>query len=152
MTMAKMKLLINPLAVEIGERIRKYRELHDISQRELSDRTGVPQPQLSRYERGTDLPGLDVVARLAAFMDYSLDYLYYGRVEEIAGKLDPMLRHQFLRLHEFSEACRRAVSDSADAHMSREIMEKRALQERKKNADTGVTPGKPKLKNDRDDS
>ena len=137
------KVLTNPIALEIGERIRIYRELHGFSQKELAERSGVPQPQLCRYEKGTELPGITVLARLAAFMGYSLGYLYHGRVDEIVGKLDPGLRNSFLMLHDFSEECRRAVEESAHAHMSKEIMEKRAERPRK-NGDTGVTPGKPK--------
>lgn len=142
------KVFINPMALEIGERIRKYRELHGFSQKELADRAGIPQPQLCRYEKGTELPGIMVLARLAAFMGYSLDYIFYGRVDEIEGKLDPMLLDSFRQLHEFSEECRRAVNESAQAHMSKEIIEKRAA---KKYADTGVTPGKPQ-RGGRDDS
>ena len=144
------KVLINPIAVEIGERIRIYRELHGFSQKELAERSGVSQPQLCRYEKGTELPTVPVLARLAAFMGYSLDYLYHGRVDEIVGKLDPRLRDSFLRLHDFSDECRRAVDEAAHAHMSLEIMEKRAARPRK-NGDTGVTRGKPGKPKDGDD-
>ena len=137
------KLLISPVAREIGERIRIYRELHGISQKELAERCGITAPQLCRYEKGTDLPSSPVLARLAAAMDRSMDCLYHGSMEEIDGKLDADLLHTFRKLHGFSEQCRRAVDESAQAHMSMEIMEKRADRPRK-NGDTGVTPGKPK--------
>ena len=61
------------------------------------------------------------------------------------GELDDihaLLREPFLELHDFSEECRRAVYDSAYAHMSKEIMEKRS----RRDPDTGIIPGKPKKK------
>lgn len=136
-------LIINPVALEIGKRIRAYRELHGLSQKEFADRCGVSQPQLCRYEQGSELPGGPVLARLADAMNCSMHYLYHGHAEEVAGTLDAGLRESFLELHNFSEECRRAVIESAYAHMSKEIMEKRAL-EPPRNPDTGIIPGKPK--------
>jgi transcriptional regulator with XRE-family HTH domain len=134
------EIVINPIAAEIGERIRSYREQHGLSQRQLAEGTGITPSQLCRYEKGTEIPGSAILARLATFMGCTMDYLYYGRVEQVVGKIDPLLREPFMELVDFSEECRRAVYESAYAHMSREIMQKRAG----KNADTGIIPGKPK--------
>jgi transcriptional regulator with XRE-family HTH domain len=135
-------LLINPVALEVGKRIRAYRELHGLSQKDFADRCGVTQPQLCRYEGGTELPRGPVLEKLADAMKCTMDYLYRGRVEDVAGTLDAGLRDSFLELHNFSPECRRAVIEAAYAHMSREIMEKRALEPRK-DPDTGIIAGKP---------
>jgi transcriptional regulator with XRE-family HTH domain len=134
------ELVINRTAAEIGERIRLYREEHGLSQKQLAEETGIFPSQLCRYEKGMEVPGSATLARLAGFMGCTLDYLYYGRVEQVIGKIDPLLREPFMELRDFSEECRRAVYDSAYAHMSREIMQKRA----RRNPDTGIIPGKPK--------
>ena len=134
------ELLFNPRADEIGERIRKYREQHGLSQKQLAELAGITPPQLCRFEKGSELPTTPALARLAAVMGCSIDYLYHGRDDEILGKIDPLLRGPFVELQEFSEETRRAVYESAYAHMSREIIQKRA----RRNADTGVTPGNPK--------
>jgi transcriptional regulator with XRE-family HTH domain len=134
------ELVINPIAAEIGERIRSYREQHGLSQKQLGEETGILPSQICRYEKGTEVPGSGTLARLAAFMGCTLDYLYYGRVEQIVAKIDALLREPFMELHDFSEECRRAVYESAYAHMSRETMLKRAG----RNPDTGILPGKPK--------
>ena len=134
------ELLINPNAAEIGERIRQYREKHGLSQKLMAEQTGITPSQLCRYEKGTDIPGTVTLARIAAFMECSIDYLYHGRVEQVVGRIDALLRAPFIELQEYSEECRRAVYESAYAHMSREIMLKRSP----KNPDTGVIPGKPK--------
>jgi len=136
-------LLINPVALEIGKRIRAYRELHGLSQKDFADRCGVTQPQLCRYEGGTESPRSSVLDRLAKAMNCSMHYLYHGHAEEVAGTLDVGLRELFLELHNFSEETRRAVIEAGYAHMSREIMAKRALEPRK-DPDTGIIPGKPK--------
>jgi transcriptional regulator with XRE-family HTH domain len=134
------ELVINRTAVEIGERIRSYREQHGLSQKQLAEETGILPSQICRYEKGTEVPGSTNLARLAAFMGCTLDYLYHGRDDQIMGKIHPLLREPFLELRDFSEECRRAVYESAYAHMSREIMLKRA----RRNPDTGIIPGKPK--------
>lgn len=134
------QILINPNPAEIGERIRLYREEHGLSQKQMAEQSGVTASQLCRYEKGAEAPGSTALARLSAFMQCSLDYLFHGRREQVVGKIDPLLREPFLELHDFSEECRRAVYESAYAHMSKEIMEKRA----RRNPDTGIIPGKPK--------
>ena len=127
-------------AKEIGERIRSYRERHGLSQKQMAEQIGITPSQLCRYEKGTEIPGTIAVVRIAAFMDSTTDYLLYGRLEQVVGKIDPLLREPFIELSDFSEECRRAVHESAYAHMSKELMERRG----RMNADTGIIPGKPK--------
>ena len=139
------ELIREPTAAEIGERIRCYREEHGLSQKQMAELSGITPPQLCRYEKGTEMPSTLKLARIAAVMQCPMDYVYYGRIEQTVGKIDALLRQPFIELQAFSEECRRAVYESAYAHMSKEIMEKRARQ----NPDTGIVPGsvpgKPKF-------
>jgi transcriptional regulator with XRE-family HTH domain len=132
--------IINPTAAEIGERIRAYREQHGLSQKQMAELCEIDPSQLCKYEKGTDMPSAPTLARIAKVMQCQIDYLYYGHLEQTVGKIDPLLREPFIELQGFSEECRRAVYESAYAHMSREIMQKR----RPMNRDTGIIPGKPK--------
>ena len=132
--------IINPIAAGIGKRIRAYREQHGLSQKQMAELIGISPTRLCRYERGTEMPNAQTLAQIADVMDCTMDYLYHGRVEEVVGKIDPLLRAPFLELQNFSEETRRAVHDSAYAHMSLEIMQKRE----RRNPDTGIIPGKPK--------
>jgi len=136
------KLLVVPNPLEVGERIRAYREQQGLSQKQLAEETGMDTSQICRYEKGTELPGTNALSRLCAVMDCTFEYLLYGRIEQVVGKIDVQLREPFLELNKFSPETRRAVIDSIYAHMSREIMEKRALEPRK-DPDTGIIPGKP---------
>src|SRR5690242_4513008 len=114
--------VINPIAAEIGARIRSYREQHGLSQKQMAELVGIDPSTLCKYEKGTEMPSAPTLARIAMVMDCTMDYLYHGRVEEVVGRIDPLLRAPFLELQNFSEETRRAVHDSAYAHMSLEIM------------------------------
>lgn len=135
------EVIINPTPAEIGERIRSYREKHGLSQKQMAELVGTGPSELCKYEKGTHLPSTHTLARIAKVMQCSIDYVYYGLVEQTVGKIDALLREPFIELQGFSEECRRAVYESAYAHMSKEIMQKRAL----RNPDTGIIPGKPKI-------
>ena len=64
-------------------RIRKLREDHDLTQRQLADILGMRQPQYFRYEQGyRDLP-TDVLIRLADLYQKSADYIL-GRTDNPA--------------------------------------------------------------------
>lgn len=50
---------------ELGHRIRSRMMMKGISQLELSELTGIKQPQLSRYINGNTLPSMYAIARIA---------------------------------------------------------------------------------------
>ncbi|SRR5581483_1578913 len=51
---------------DIGTALRRERELRGVSQSSLALRTGVPQPAISRIERGVEVPSLERWKRLLA--------------------------------------------------------------------------------------
>jgi DNA-binding XRE family transcriptional regulator len=60
---------------QVGARLRAVRESVDLSQLELSRRSGIAQESLSRIETGRSDPRLGTLRRLARGMDLSLDQL-----------------------------------------------------------------------------
>ena len=50
---------------EFARRIRERLEYLELSQRELSRRTGIPQGTISRYASGSMTPKADVIPKLA---------------------------------------------------------------------------------------
>lgn len=58
-----------------GYRLKSIRERRGYTQSELADRIGMGQRQLSRYEGGKNDPSGDVIARFAAALDVTADYL-----------------------------------------------------------------------------
>ena len=58
-----------------GKRIADRRRSLSISQEELADLVGTNQKQISRYERGENIPTGDVLAAMARALDTTADWL-----------------------------------------------------------------------------
>lgn len=58
----------------IGERIKRGRTAARLSLRELSERVGVSAQAISKYERGLDTPGSEVLIRLARALGVKTEY------------------------------------------------------------------------------
>ena len=57
--------------VSFGQRLRRARQVAELSQSELEVRSGIPKARLSRYENGHVLPSIGTLRRLAASLDVS---------------------------------------------------------------------------------
>lgn len=62
---------------EFGIRLRNVMRRKGIDQRYLSEKTGISQPQLSRYATGKNTPSIYVVNRLAKALGCNVDELVY---------------------------------------------------------------------------
>jgi len=60
-------------AIELGLQFRDARVAHGLSQRELSDRSGVRQADISRIERGAGNPTESTLQRLASALEKRLE-------------------------------------------------------------------------------
>lgn len=56
-------------------RLKKLRKSKGVTQRMLSEWTGVSFQSISCYERGEKEPGITALIRLADFFNVSIDYL-----------------------------------------------------------------------------
>ena len=69
------------LRVLVGERLRELRG--DKSQAEFAELCGLTQPQVSAYEAGGSLPGLEVLTRIAKATDIDLnEFTALARIAE----------------------------------------------------------------------
>lgn len=59
----------------IGEALKYQREIHSLSQSELSRKTGISQPKISYYESGRHSPPIEDCITLADFYGVTLDEL-----------------------------------------------------------------------------
>lgn len=50
---------------DLGNRLRELRQSAGLTQVALAEASGVPQPRISKYERGTRQPSLDTLRALA---------------------------------------------------------------------------------------
>lgn len=62
----------------IGINIRAARNEMGLTQRQVSEMTGISQTQLSDYENGNKTPGLFTLAKLSRALDKSMDDLFFG--------------------------------------------------------------------------
>lgn len=58
-----------------GDRLKELREEAHLTQEELSLQLSISEPQIWRYENGESSPKADVLVRLSAFFNVSVDYL-----------------------------------------------------------------------------
>ena len=69
----------NPLD-EFGAKVRAEREARGLTQKQLSERTGIAQADISKLERGNANPSLRTLQRLAAGMGMNV------RIEFVSNK------------------------------------------------------------------
>jgi transcriptional regulator with XRE-family HTH domain len=59
-----------------GDKLRKIRKQHGLTQRELADIMGLSTSTITKYEINERYPELDVLIKLADYFQVSLDYLF----------------------------------------------------------------------------
>jgi transcriptional regulator with XRE-family HTH domain len=72
---------INPDLQAIGRRIREIRGFA-LTQTEFGRLLGIAQTQLSRYERGENLPTTEVLLKLKGHSGRSIDWILTGKETE----------------------------------------------------------------------
>ena len=60
---------------ELGERIKKYRSIKGMSQKELAQRLGVAVSRVSNWETGLNRPDVDMLAQICDVLEVSPDVL-----------------------------------------------------------------------------
>ena len=61
--------------MEPYQRLRDMREDHDLTQADIAEILQTTQEQVSKYEIGKQMMGVDKYIKLAKFYNVSLDYL-----------------------------------------------------------------------------
>ncbi|MBQ8758324.1 MAG: helix-turn-helix transcriptional regulator [Clostridia bacterium] len=106
---------------KIGERIRKTRKAHDISQELLAEKVDISTTHMSHIETGNTKLSLSVIADIAVSLNVSIDYLvfgeerdenrYYGKIEEILSTCSPDNARIILGTVDFLNKLLRAQTD-----------------------------------------
>ena len=64
------------MGTQLGQRLRQYRELADLSQNELAKRSGVPRPTITNVESGEQVGlTLENARKLASALGITIDLL-----------------------------------------------------------------------------
>ena len=66
---------------EIGQRIRKFRKAHQLSQEELAERVGISTTHMSHIETGNTKLSLPVLVSLSVALDVRTDDLLFDCVD-----------------------------------------------------------------------
>jgi transcriptional regulator with XRE-family HTH domain len=99
----------------LGHRIARLRRAKGWNQGELARRIGTTNQQISKYERGSYLPKLDALARIAEVFDTTVDYLLHGH--EPQRKPDPRIRALVAPLERLPAEARAHVASFLEAFL-----------------------------------
>lgn len=77
---AKLKILEGVNFSKVGQRIKKIRLEHGLSQLNFGELFGYRKYSVSAWEKGQRLPYDEVIEQIAAFSGESKDYILYGKV------------------------------------------------------------------------
>ncbi len=87
--------------MEIGQVIRRYRKMKNMTQEEMADRLGVSGPAVNKWEKGNSFPDITMLAPIARLLDITPDVLLSFREEmtqeeirSLVVHIDGMLRDQ----------------------------------------------------------
>ena len=61
--------------MEISEALKRFRQSLKLSQRQLSEKIGVPYQSYQTYEYGTSVPSAKVIIKMATAFGVTTDYL-----------------------------------------------------------------------------
>ena len=70
-----MTLFFGGILVDFYQRLKDLREDHDLTQQDVADVLQTTREQISKYETGKQMMGVDKYIKLAKFYNVSLDYL-----------------------------------------------------------------------------
>lgn len=72
---------------KIGQRIRKYRKAHQLSQEELAEQIGISTTHMSHIETGNTKLSLPVLVSLAAALEVGADDLLFESAATTRGSI-----------------------------------------------------------------
>lgn len=75
--MAVVFISLSPIMHRM-ELLRHYRKSRKLSQKQLAEKLGINQSDLSDYERGNKKPRPETAKRIAAITGLPRDYLIFG--------------------------------------------------------------------------
>lgn len=96
--------------VAMGNRIRLLRKERSISQGELAAFLGISSAYMGHIERGTRIPSLDTLARVAVCLNVSLDCIVLG------SETVPLVEMPDSKMQQLNDVMRQ-LGDQADGYL-----------------------------------
>ena len=97
--------------MSFGKRVSELRKQKKISQEELSNKIGVHQNVIGRYEREEAKPSIEIASKLADIFNVSLDYLV-GKTELL---IDEDISARILTIQKLPDVDREHILFTIDA-------------------------------------
>jgi len=72
--MSSKKLIKRNKIISFGEKIRQVREDHGLNKADFADMLGWSRPQVTKYENGTELPGLEKLLSFSHKFNVNLNW------------------------------------------------------------------------------
>lgn len=93
------------MAIKFGDNLKRIRTEKGISQGALAELLSMHAAHISRYERNSTLPSIEVLKKIADALNVSIDELVYGKQDEkVKSKLnDSELLSMFNRVQSLSK-------------------------------------------------
>ncbi|MNW32993.1 Antitoxin PezA [compost metagenome] len=79
----------------IGEKIKAFRKLHNLSQVEFSTALGISQGNLSEIEKGNSKPSADTLIALRTKYGFDLNWLLVEGIQKSSDQLRPKGENTF---------------------------------------------------------
>ncbi len=118
----------NGVSKTLGDRIRRLRQERGWSQTQLAQKLQVHQKQISGYERGVHVPQTELLVRLAALFNVSLDFLAFDDRDDTrrVPTADRELLDKLEALDQFSEADKATVKAVLDTFLLKRQLQRLA--------------------------
>lgn len=88
-----------------GQRLKKLRQLAQLTQEQLAESVGKSSETISKLERGLIYPGVDMLILLAGELKVSLDSLVGMDLDKgLSAKQSSLISEAFVTLNQMSEA------------------------------------------------
>ncbi|MGI6006122.1 MAG: helix-turn-helix domain-containing protein [Ruminococcus sp.] len=86
--------------MSLGQVIRKYRKIRNLTQEEMAKRLGVTAPAVNKWENENSFPDIMLLAPIARLLNISLDTLLSFREDLTAEEINEIVREVSQRLKE----------------------------------------------------
>ena len=84
----------------LGNVIRKYRKIKNLTQEEMARQLGVSAPAVNKWENGNSYPDITLLAPIARLLGISLDTLLSFHEDLTTEEINAIVREADLRLKE----------------------------------------------------
>lgn len=106
-------------AFSFPARLRQLRKNRDWSQGQLAQKVQIDTQRISKYERGTTSPPIDVLVKLARALEVSLDYLLTGTSFGAEKIKNPKLIERVEEIEELPEDYQEILVSVLDSFIKR---------------------------------